>query len=265
MTLLDNSTDTANSLSLLFHREGFSFCIYDEKGNPAKVSHFKATHANRWEVEVIKELEVNLRLRRNYENVSVAFISPFYNLVPDPYRSVSNDVLLNLSEAEFENNAILTSPTRYGNAFVYGTSQLLLDKLNELYQKINFHHSGQVFLDSMNFSKQAELHLNLYHHNLEAVVTGEKGILFYNLFETQSDEDILFYSLFALEQLSLDANKIELKCYGELLPKTDIYQTLKKYIRYVSPAIKNEEFLENYSLLNLIKCVSSPEVSEGKG
>lgn len=261
---MNNTTDTANSLSLLFHKEGFSFCAYDGQGNPGKVSHFNVTHSNRWEVEVMKELEVNLRLRRNYETVSAGFVSTFFNLIPNSYASVSNDVLLNLSEAEFENNAILTSPTNHENTFVYGISQLVLDKLNELYGKINFHHSGQVFLNSILFSKQAELHLNLYQHQLEAVITSEKGILFYNLFEIQSDEDILFYTLFALEQLHLDANKVELKCYGRLLPKTNVYQTLKKYIRYVTPAVKNEEFLENYTLLNLVKCASSPEISEEK-
>lgn len=261
---MNNTTDTVNSLALLFHREGFSFCVYDEKGNPGKVSNFKITHNSRWEVEVMKELEVNLRLRRNYETVSTGFVSSFFNLIPNAYANVSNDVLLNLSETEFENNAILTSPTNHETKFVYGTSQLVLDKLNELYSKINFHHSGKVFLDSIQFSKQNELHLNLYQNQLEAVVTSEKGILFYNLFEIQSDEDILFYTLFALEQLDLDANKVELKCYGKLLPNTSIYQTLKKYVRYVTPAIKNEEFLENYTLLNLTKCASSPEVSEEK-
>src|SRR5690606_21486926 len=100
---LDNFTNTANSLSLLFYREGFSFCVYDENGNPGKVSLFKVSQPHQWESEVIKELEVNLRLRRNFENTSAAFISPFYNLVPDSYLSVSNETLLNLSEAEFEN------------------------------------------------------------------------------------------------------------------------------------------------------------------
>lgn len=259
-----NTTDTINSLALLFHREGFSFCVYDEKGNSGKVSHFNVTHNSRWEVEVIKELDVNLRLRRNYEIVSAGFVSSFFNLVPDFYLNISNDVLLNLSEAEFENNALLTSTTRHENTFVYGTSQLVLDKLNELYSNIKFHHSGKVFLDSLVFSKQNELHLNLYQQNLEAVVTSEKEILFYNLFEIQSDEDILFYTLFALEQLDLDANKIDLKCYGKLLPNTSIYQTLKKYVRHVTPAVKHEEILENYTLLNLTKCASSPEVSEEK-
>src|SRR5690606_35706916 len=117
-------------------------CVYTENGNPGKISLFKVTQPHQWEPEVIKELEVNLRLRRNFENVSVAFISPFYNLVPDSYLSISNETLLNLSEAEFENNVLLASPTRHANSFIYGTSQLLLDKLNELYPKLTLFHSG---------------------------------------------------------------------------------------------------------------------------
>lgn len=261
---MNHSTNTATALSLLFYREGFSFCVYDENGNPGKVNKFRVTQPGRWEPEVMKELEVNLRLRRNFDRVCAAVISPFYNLVPQSYLLISRENLLNLSEAEFENNVLLASSTGHASSFVYGTSQLLLDKLSELYPQVSMQHSGRVFLDSVQYSKRPELHLNLCENNLEALVTGEKGVLFYNLFEIQSDEDILFYTLFALEQLGSDTNKIELKCYGQLLAGTEIYQTLKKYIRYIAPALKNEDFLENYTLFNLLKCASSPEVSEGK-
>lgn len=262
---MENFSDSKNLLSLFFHKEGFCFCLYDENGNPGKTSHFKTSHTNLWEAEVIKELDLNLRLRRNYAGVSAGFVSHFYNLVPHAYiSSVSNETLLNFSEAEFDDNAILVDKTKHGNSFVYGISQPLLDKLKELYPKINLFHSGKIFLDSISFSNQPELHLNLHERTLEAVVTSDKKVIFYNLFEVQTDEDILFYTLFILEQLELDANKVELKCYGKLLPSTSIYQTLKKYIRYISPALKNEEFLEEYSLFNLIKCASSPEISEEK-
>jgi len=261
---LDHFSNTANALSLLFDGEGFSYCVRDENGKQGKVSKFKVTHSNRWEAEVVKELEVNLKLRRNYRAVSTGFVSTFFNLVPDSYLNISHETLLNLSEAEFENNAILTSPTRFGNTFVYGISQTLLDKLKEFYPSVSIHHSGQVFMDSIKFSKQPELHLNLCQNYLEVVVNQENRILFYNLFEVKSDEDILFYGLFVLEQLGLDANKIELKCYGQLLPGSNVYQLLKKYIRFIAPAIKDEEILENYTLHNLSQCASSQEISEEK-
>lgn len=251
------------TLNLLFYKEGFSF--FAEDGSKAsKVSDFKVSHANKWEVEIMRELEVNLRLRRNFDKVNVCFITSFFNLVPVTYLSESPEALLNFSEAEFENNRMMQRGTRFENAFVYGISQILFDKLKELYGKAKYYHSGNVFLDSIASANETWVHLNLYEHNFEIAVTKEDGMIFYNLFETQTGEDILFYTLFVLEQLNIDANQAELKCYGQLLPDTQVFQTLKKYIRFVFPASKNEDFLENFTLFNLSKCESSQVLSEEK-
>ena len=228
------------------------------------MNHFKVSHVNKWEAEIIRELEVNLRLRRNFDEVNAAFLSSFFNLVPGDYLSVNQDILLNFSEAEFENNAILQGKTDFGGAFVYGISQVLMDKLNELYGEVDYFHSGNIFLNSISGSGEIKIHLNLYEHNLEVAVTKESEVVFYNLFETLTGEDILFYTLFAVEQLNLDPNKTELKTYGQLLPNTKVFQIFKKYVRFVSPGLKDEDFLENYTLYRLPECALFQASSEEK-
>jgi hypothetical protein len=237
--------------------------VFDSK-KPSAAQHFKVSHSNVWEKEVSKELETNLRLRRNFEKVNAGFISSFFNLVPAEYDEIDSQVLLNFSEAEFENNKILKSKTRFDNSFFYGVSQTVLDKLNEQFPKPEFFHSGTVFLNSIPESEEAVIHLNLYRHNLEIAVIQEKKLLYYNLFETLSGEDILFYTLFAMQQLDLDTNKIPLKCYGQLLPDTKVFQIFKKYVRFVSAGSKDESFLENFTLFNLPKCASFQAISEEK-
>ncbi len=230
-----------------------------------KVSHIKVTNFNRWEVEIVKELEINLRLRRNFDQVKVAFISSFFNLVPEAYSSENPEVLLNFSEAEFEDNQLFTSVSDAGFNFVYGASSVLVNKLKELFGKVEFFHSGLIFLDSMEKTKEVVVHLNLNHHQLEIAATSDSKVQFYNLFETPSGEDILFFTLFSLEQLGLDSNKIEIKAYGELLPNTKVFQILRKHVRYVNAALKDEEFLENYTLYKLSECELFQGNSEGKG
>lgn len=212
----------------------------------------------------MRELEVNLRLRKNFDHVNAGFLSSFFNLVPNVYLFENQDVLLNFSEAEFDANNILRSNTRFESTFVYGTSQLLFEKLNEFYGKVRCFHSGSIFLDSIAVSNDPVIHLNLYEHNLEVAVMENSGVVFYNLFETQTGEDILFYTLFAMEQLNLYPNHSEIKCYGQLLPGTKVFQTLKKYVRFVSAGSRNEDFLENHTLFNLPKCASSQALSEAR-
>ena len=216
-----------------------------------KVNHFKVNRFSVWEEEITKELEINLSLRRNFENVHAGFISSFFNLVPSTYLSESKDVLLNFSEAEFEDNLLLLSETNFESSFVYGTSQKLMAKLNDLYSKVHVSHSGKVFLNSLEESESVTVHLNLNQTNFEIAVLNTTGIQFYNLFETPTDEDVLFFSLFAMEQLALDPNNVTVKTYGQLLPETNVFQTLKKYIRFVQTAVKDEVYLENYTLFNL--------------
>jgi len=238
-------------LNLLFYKEGFSYCVQNENVKYPKVNHFKVNHFSSWEQEITKELEINLSLRRNFECVHAGFISSFFNLVPSTYLTESMDILLNFSEAEFEDNLLLQSKTDFESSFVYGTSQKLMAKLNDLYSKVKASHSGKVFLNSLEKSESEMVHLNLNHTNFEIAVLNATGIQFYNLFETPTDEDILFFSLFAMEQLALDPNKVSVKTYGQLLPETKVFQTLKKYIRFVQTAGKDEVYLENYTLYNL--------------
>lgn len=234
-----------------------------EVKNP-KVSHYRVQFPSKWEEEVLKELEVNLYLRRSFQTVYVGFISSFFALVPKDYVNIDFETLLNFSEADFENNTLFDCSTQFNNSMVYGISSLLLAQLEKQYESISICHSGKIFLDSIDLREEETVHLNLNHHQLEIAVTSTNDLVLYNIFETVTGEDILFYTLFALEQLKLDPNKVMLKCYGELLPQTKVFQIFRKYVRHVQAALKDEVYLENFSLFNVGKCESSQVVSEEK-
>lgn len=264
MTSLPHNS-ISNNLNILFYKEGFSFSVSNDVEKNPKVSHFKVTHRNRWEEEVQKELETNLKLIRNFQKVYVGMISSFYNLVPNVFMNGSLESLLNFSEAEFEENILLENKTSFENTFVFGTSQHLVDQLKKIYgENVEFYHSGKVFLDTLEKSENPVIHLNLNQRNLEIAVTNNLSLQFYNIFETLTGEDVLFYTLFVLEQLKLDSNQVEMKTYGQLLPKTKVFQILKKYVRNINTAQKDEESLENFTLYNLTQCGLSQEISEEK-
>jgi len=249
-------------LNLLFYKEGFSYCTGTGSGSRAKVFEFGVKEPGNWETEIIKEFEINLSLRRNFDNVKAAFVSSFFNVVPNEYSDESMENLLNFSEAEFENNKLLRSETRFGAQLIYGVSQLLIDRLNQLYSEVGFCHSGKLLIDTVSVNDRTIVHLNLNHHNLEILITDGGNIIYYNLFETPTGEDVLFYSLYAIEQLGLDTNSIQVKTYGELIAGIRVYEILKKYIRNISQALKDDVFLKNYSLYKLMECELSQVHSE---
>lgn len=247
-------------MNLIFYKEGFSYCT--RSGERPAVSEFVVKEPNNWETEIIKEFEINLSLRRNFDWVKAAFVSFFFNVVPNEYSDEGLENLLNFSEAEFENNKLLRSETRFGAQIVYGVSQQLIDRLNRLYSNVEFCHSAKLLIDTITVSDRKIVHLNLNHHNLEILVTDGGNIIFYNLFETPTGEDVLFYSLYAMEQLGLDTNSVQVRTYGELISGIKVFEILKKYIRNIGQALKDDAFLKNYSLYKLMECELSQVHSE---
>lgn len=240
-------------LQFLFHKEGFSYSIKSEIEKSEKIFHFKVQHSKQWEDEILKEISTNLNLRRNFQEVRVGFVSSFFNLVPKTYSEESAEALLVLSEAEFEENVLFKSDILFDCSLIYGTSQKLVDLLNKQYSKVEFMHSAALFLNFLEKSEAPTLHLNLIENQLEVAGIEKNELIFYNLFDTTSNEDILFFTLFTLEQLNWNPNKIPLNTYGQLLANSSGFQSLRKYVRYVNMAHKNEIYLENYSLFNLTK------------
>lgn len=214
----------------------------------------EVVRSDRWEEEIMKELEVNLRLRRNFDKVSAAFISPFFNLVPADYANENPEMLLTFSESGFENNTLLTSDTGLGAVLVFGTSQPLVEKLKDRFPEISLYHSGSILLDQVGKSEGEMVMLNLIKKNLELAIFRDSKLIFYNLFDTPSGEDILFFTLFALEQTGVNNNEAKVKCYGELRPETRVFHILKKYIRHLDVPLKNTEDALNFTLYTLSKC-----------
>lgn len=262
LLIISSNSNHISCLNLLFCKEGFSYCTGDDSNSRPKVFEFSVSGPAVWETEVIREFEINLGLRRNFDRVRAGFMSSFFSLVPNEYTDESLENLLNFSEAEFEDNRLLRSATRLGAQFVFGVSQLLTDRLNSLYSRVEYCHSGSVFIDSAPLDDRTVVHLNSYRHNLEILVTAGGNLEFYNLFETLTGEDILFYSLYTLNKLGLDSNSVVVKTYGEMTEGLKVYEILRKYIRNLSQAQKDEVFLKNYSLYNLMKCESSQDHSE---
>ncbi|MDD3459385.1 MAG: DUF3822 family protein [Weeksellaceae bacterium] len=259
----DHSMHTAN-LNLLFYREGFSYSVDNGRDSRPMVHDFQVEQSLNWEAEIIREFELNLSLRRNFSQVRASFVSTFFNVVPAELLDENLEVLLNFSEAEFENNRLLSSQSVFGASLVFGISQLLFDKLNLQYANTVYCHSGKVLMDSVAVNSEPFIHLHLSHQMLEILVSESDKLLYYNLFETPTAEDVLFYSLYVADQFGFDTNTVNVKTYGELMEGRKIFELLRKYVRRLSQAVKEEVYMKNYSLYKLSECELSQVHSREK-
>ncbi|MBX7225179.1 MAG: DUF3822 family protein [Chitinophagales bacterium] len=101
-------------------------------------------------------------------------------------------------------------------------------------------------------------------HHLSLVYSERAHVAYYNQFEFQTKEDLLYYVALAYEELKLDRNFIPLLLYGLIEMESPLYQTLFGYVRNIrlapgTPEYKASELLKETpphflnALLNLRK------------
>lgn len=242
------------SIVFLLHGSGFSFCTNAED-NPAKVSHYNYSGNEDFEKEIIREIDNTLLFKQNFEEKKVAVANNCFSLVPKTYsENEEEDVFLNLTQGFSDKISIIKNEIKGEKELVFGVNINMLDKLIDVFQGVRFFHSSAIFLNSIESGKAQEIHINLISNFLEIAVTNGDELLFYNNFEINSKEDFLFFTLYVAEKIGLDLNKIPLKYYGNLSPKTEYFQLLKKYIRNISSGEKNKAQKEDYTLLKLFSC-----------
>ena len=68
----------------------------------------------------------------------------------------------------------------------------------------------------------------------------DKQLLLYNIFSTKSDEDILYYLMFSVEQFKLDPNSLKLCVAANRETNDELFKTLKRYIKNVNFAVSDK-------------------------
>jgi hypothetical protein len=77
--------------------------------------------------------------------------------------------------------------------------------------------------------------------NFEVVQFRNKGLSYYNQFEYKSEEDFVYFILFAAEQLGLNPETMELVISGNIPGDSGMIRLAEKYIRHVFLMERNKE------------------------
>ena len=131
---------------------------------------------------------------------------------------------------------------------------------------------SQLSEENQELSKQLEksdkikenIILSVYSSHIEIVVKQEHKLLLANQFTIKTQEDILYYILFILEQYQLNPLTANISVAGNIDVTSGLLTTLKKYIKniHLIHGHKNIDWTSitgipqhfNYTLLNRIFC-----------
>lgn len=90
-----------------------------------------------------------------------------------------------------------------------------------------------LFFNHPNFA-QADMFISLNGVDLEICVKANNKLVFYNLFNAPSKEDVLYYLLFAMEQYHLQPAQTRLVVAADQLANSELIALIKKYIKHVN-------------------------------
>ena len=261
------SKTTQRSLAILLSHDMLSYITKTTDGETISYSDVydysvDFTNLNKTEIEIEHELRSNLTLLQEYDYVHICFLSTTVNVVPNQFAHKPFEELLSLSNYSPVKLAIDSPLENVDASIIYNIHYPLKDILLSLpnLQNARLYHSGKFLVDyGMINSKNDEIYINLMHQKLEVCVLSNGEFIFYNLFETKTKEDFLFYILYTLNQLNISPNTVSLYAFGDIMNSPYYYETLQKYVRHISFNEADKQLGQYFTLYKLFECESFQE------
>lgn len=122
---------------------------------------------------------------------------------------------------------------------VYSIDQKILKDLDKTWPGSKTFHlfSGLIqaqTIHSLRIDKKS-FYLNIYDSSFTLTVLEGRSLLFFNSFSFQSEADIVYYTLFSLEQIDCLPHKIELYVSGNIEENDSLWNLLYTYIKKIQP------------------------------
>ncbi|HMT27750.1 MAG TPA: DUF3822 family protein, partial [Bacteroidia bacterium] len=188
---------------------------------------------------IFSEIAGNSTLFQPYNYRRVIFCSGFNSstLIPNPlYEPSMAEQQLKFSHVVHEKDEIITDELRQIEARnIFAFPSTIYKKIKSWFPNVEFHHSSTAMIEyllSKNRNSEFEMMtVNAHQHFIEIIVTRGKEILLYNSYYFESPEELVYYILFACEQLHLNPENIDVQFAGEISLTDSAYMLARKYIR----------------------------------
>lgn len=262
----DGKFDTANTLAyqLLIEagKDYYSYIVVDEVGKLKAISYC--------EESIFGDIDNSL-LQLTYKKTSISLYTSSFTFIPSQIYSKDDETVY----TQFLETKGNTSPYTHTllndeitGLHTFATHEFnaikLLFPLAEIFpQYVSLINCGYKQLGS---EISPQLLLNIKLGCVEILILQNNKLLFYNVFDTGNDDEILYYTLAACQQNGLEVKGIKLHICGNVELDSNIYNLLKQYfgkVHFRHHAAVNMDAdafgdiikHQFYSLLSLSACV----------
>ena len=125
--------------------------------------------------------------------------------------------------------------------------------LIEKFGSFHYYHYSTILIKKLlkyNTYKDSSIYANVQLNYLQILIFKNKKLQYYNNFEFKEKEDILYFTLFVMEQNKINNTKTKLLLLGDINDKSDTFKLLSKFIKNID-IIKYENSKETKNIENI--------------
>lgn len=196
--------------------------------------------------------EQNDFLSKPFKKVSISISNSLYTFVPSPlFDASSAEKYLKLNCKISQNDEVQYASMKNMNAYcIFAIDKKIKIFFDYQFTGAKYLHQSMVLSDAVlnNFKnkEQQSVIINIRKNDFDAVIIKDKKTDLINTFQYTNADDLLFYLLYVLEQLSINPDKQEVLVCGEILKNSAVYERLVKYIRHVNFINRNNSIEYSY-------------------
>ena len=210
----------------------FSYCIINT--STFSVEYFKNYQLNNTNdiINLINDDEV---IKSDFFSSSVAFVNFPSTLIPNKVftkPSAKEMLELNSETHEIINIDVLKEIDVH---LAYSIPKELDNIATTYFPKAKQKAQQSILIDefSKEYNTEPTAYLYLSENTLNITAFKNEKLIFNNSFNFETKEDILYFVLFAFEQLKLDTNNVNTLLFGDITKDDDNFKLLYEYIRNI--------------------------------
>ncbi len=267
-------------ISLQANQNGLAYCIFDPSSNS-----FIVFRKHRFEYvvstgDLIRKVQAVLEnddfLSFKFHKVLFLGFSQHATLVPESFfdrDEMAEYLYFNLGEQT--DHAFFNNPVNPPGLFnVFALPEALVSQITLHFKKVEFLNQTTPFLRHIANQTAAfinpSVYMSLNPGFFDIACVGYGKLILYNTFQYVNENDLLYYTLFALKQVGFAPEKIVVKLSGEFSTRSSYFEMIRQYIPetvmddavcmpLLAPGLKALSVPRFLNLLNLQMCVSSGE------
>ena len=239
-------------LSVQVSLNGLSFCIVDTLENNILFLNeiiFKKQY-NHMELEeaLNSEFESNYLLQGEFKKVNLVHLNNISTFVPSGLFDQNNLVdYLKFNNKIFESDFIAFDEiVPMDIVSVYVPFVNINNYFFDRFESFEYHHANTILVEKLLIKSTKltdKLYCNVHANSFELVYIKNGKLNLFNNFIYNSKEDFIYYILFAIEQLKLDTETINLVLLGEIGVEDELYDYCYEYIRNVNFGSRTTQFM----------------------